>query len=81
MRFRRCHRSPGMHGHKPGRMRSRTCHVGADTDNTPYRLASALPVDPPSGKCLSMPRAERRQVLIRPIATTAEVRTTNTSER
>lgn len=25
-------------------------HVVADTDNTPHRLASALPVDPPSGK-------------------------------
>lgn len=77
MRFRRCHRSPGMHGHKPGRMRSRTCHVVVDTDNIPYRLASALPVDPPSGKCLSIPEGEMRRMLIRPLATTAEVRPTD----
>lgn len=81
MRFRRCHRSPGMHGHKPGRMRSRTCHVVADTDNTPYRLASALPVDPPSGKCLSMPEGQSRRILIEFLATTAEVRTTGTLQR
>jgi hypothetical protein len=51
------------------------------TTPPPYRLASALPVDPPSGKCLSMPRPEMRQLLIRPPATTAEVRPTKTSQR
>lgn len=50
----------------------------AHTDNTPYRLASALPVDPPSGKCRSMPEGEPRRLLIRFIATTAEVRPTKT---
>lgn len=33
-------------------------HVVAATDNTPHRLASALPVDPPSGKYL--PDASRK---------------------
>lgn len=53
----------------------------ADTDNTPYRLASALPVDPPSGKCLPMPECESQRMLIRSLATTAEVRPTKASER
>lgn len=53
----------------------------AHTDNTPHRLASALPVDPPSGKYRSMPEGESRQLLTRFLATTAEVRPTKTLQR
>lgn len=57
------------------------CNVVAHTDNNPYRLASALPVVPPSGKCPSMPEGEMRPMLTRPLATTAEVRPMNISRR